>query len=386
VIRPGNRRHLLPLGVLVLCTALNLISGPGQVVVGLLAMAPLVAATVLGRRTTAAYGILAVLLGALMGVYGHQYRPETEVAQCLRLVGVAAGGGLALFACVLRLRREAALARLSAEAATSRASVLVAETLQRSLLTEPPPVPGLDIAVRYLPAVQHARVGGDWYDAFPLPDGSTMLVIGDVAGHDVAAAATMAQARGLLRGIAHTVAGSPAAVLGALDRTLGSLQVATLITATVATARREPDGSVGLRWSNAGHPPPVLVCVDGATHVLERRPNLLLGAGGDAARVDHELVLRPGDTVVLYTDGLVERRGASLDEGTTRLVAELRTLAGEPLEELCDGLLSALAGSVCDDVAVLALRVGIGPGPAPQGTDGGRSAAGTPAVSRLARS
>ena len=381
MVRPGNRRHVLPLGVLLVCSALNLISGPGQVVVGLLAMAPLVAATVLGRRTTAAYGILAVLLAALLGVYGHQYRPETEVAQALRLIGVALGGGLALFACMLRLRREAALARLSAEAATSRASVLVAETLQRSLLTEPPPVPGLDIAVRYLPAVQHARVGGDWYDAFPLPDGSTMLVIGDVAGHD---AATMAQARGLLRGIAHTVADSPAAVLGALDRTLGSLQLATLITATVATARREPDGSVRLRWSNAGHPPPVLVCADGATHVLQRRPNLLLGAGGDPARADHELVLRPGHTVVLYTDGLVERRGASLDEGTTRLVAELRTLAGRPLEELCDALLSEMAGSVCDDVAVLALRVGVGP--APRRLDGGRSASGTAVVSPLGRS
>ena len=108
---------------------------------------------------------------------------------------------------------------MSAQAAASRAVVELAETLQRSLLGDPPAVEGLETAVRYRPATRHAQVGGDWYDAFPVPDGSTMLVIGDVAGHDAPAAATMSQTRGMVRAIAQSAAGSPAAVLTELDTT-----------------------------------------------------------------------------------------------------------------------------------------------------------------------
>ncbi|MGY5883178.1 PP2C family protein-serine/threonine phosphatase [Modestobacter lacusdianchii] len=351
-------RHLLPLGVLVLFSLLNLVSEPGQVVVGLLAMAPLVAATVLGRRATAAYGVAALLLAVFFGFYGDQYSAGTVVAQSIRLMGVALGGVLALFACTLRLRREEVLTRLSAEAAMARGAVQVAETLQRSLLTDPPAVPGLAIAVRYLPAVQHAQVGGDWYDAFPVPGGSTMLVIGDVAGHDVAAAATMAQARGVLRGIGTTVAGSPALVLGALDRAMAQLQVHTLITAAVATVH-PPTAESGPRldWSNAGHPPPVLLSADGRVQLLDRTPDLLLGVAAGVQRAEHHLTLAHGDTLVLYTDGLVERRGVPLDAGTSWLTERLAGLAGLPLEELCDELIAGMSGRLDDDVAVLAVRV-----------------------------
>ncbi|MFQ1002603.1 PP2C family protein-serine/threonine phosphatase [Modestobacter sp. SSW1-42] len=356
--RRVSRRHLLPLGVLAFCVVLDVISGPGQVVIGLLAMAPLVAAILMGRASTIAYGLAAVALAVLLGVYGDQYTAETAFAQSLRILGVVVSGVLAVFACTLRLRREEALARLNTEAATSRAAVQLAASLQRSLLTEPPVVPGVEMAVRYLPAMQHAQVGGDWYDAFPLADGTTMLVIGDVAGHDVAAAATMAQARGVLRGIASTVGSSPAAVLDAMDRALLQLRVETLMTVTAATLRREPDGgSTTLTWSNAGHPPPVLTGADGAVAVLRRPTDLLLGISPKVPRTDHTVQLSPGDTVLLYTDGLVERRGSTLDEGTAWLVEALAPLAGRPLEELCDALLEGMAGAVPDDVAVLAVRV-----------------------------
>ena len=353
-----SRRHLLPVGVLAFCTAVDLISGPTQVLIGLLAMGPLVAAILLGRVATIGYALAALALAVVLGLYGDQYSAENVFAQSLRLLGVVVSGVLAVIACVLRLRREDVLARLNTEAATSRAAVQLAASLQRSLLTEPPVVPGLELAVRYLPAMQHAQVGGDWYDAFPLAGGSTMLVIGDVAGHDVAAAATMAQARGVLRGIASTVTGSPAAVLSALDRALLQLRVETLMTVVTATVHPGPDGrTTTFTWSNAGHPPPVLVGADGTVSVLRRRTDLLLGISPTAPRTDHAVRLAPGDTVLLYTDGLVERRGSTLDDGTDWLVGRLTSLAGHPLEQLCDVLLEGMAGALPDDVAVLAVRV-----------------------------
>jgi sigma-B regulation protein RsbU (phosphoserine phosphatase) len=357
VARPVSRRHLLPVGVLVFCTVLDLISGPGQVVIGLLAMGPLVAAILMGRTATVGYGLAALGLAVALGFYGDQYAAENAFAQALRILGVVVSGVLAVIACTLRLRREEVLARLNTEAATSRAAVQLAASLQRSLLTDPPAVPGLELAVRYLPAMRHAQVGGDWYDAFPLAEGSTMLVIGDVAGHDVAAAATMAQARGVLRGIASTVPASPAAVLSALDHALLQLQVDTLMTVVAATVQPVADGGTTLTWSNAGHPPPVLVSADGTVTVLRRPTNLLLGVTRSARRADHGTPLAPGDTVLLYTDGLVERRGHTLDEGTAWLVDTLPALAGRPLEQLCDALLAGMAGAVPDDVAVLAVRV-----------------------------
>jgi sigma-B regulation protein RsbU (phosphoserine phosphatase) len=358
VDRRVSRRHLLPLSVLVFCVVLDLISGPEQVVIGLLAMAPLVAAILMGRTATIGYGLAALGLAVGLGFYGDQYTAETAFAQSLRILGVTVSGVLAVVACTLRLRREDVLARLNREAATSRAAVQLAASLQRSLLTEPPAVPGLEMAVRYLPAMRHAQVGGDWYDAFPLTDGSTMLVIGDVAGHDVAAAATMAQARGVLRGIASTVTGSPAAVLSAMDRALTQLRVETLMTLTAATVHPATDGgAMTLTWSNAGHPPPLLAGADGAVTVLRRPTDLLLGVSAGAPRADHTVTLFPGDTVLLYTDGLVERRGSTLDEGTAWLEQTLTALVGQPLEHLCDALLEGMAGAVPDDVAVLAVRV-----------------------------
>ena len=242
---------------------------------------------------------------------------------------------------------------------------LLAEALQRSLLTDPPALGETAVVVRYVPAAEAARVGGDWYDAFLQRDGSPVIVIGDVVGHDTAAAAAMGQLRGLLRGIAHHSGAGPAEVLRGLDEAIAHMHTETLATAAVARLEHAPGehGSSApwrrLRWSNAGHPPPIVLTADGGVTVLGAPVgDLMLGVDPTAERAESAIDLPPGSTVLLYTDGLVERRGTTLDEGTTRLGACLRELVGRPLEELCDALLERMiAGTPQDDVALVALRV-----------------------------
>jgi PAS domain S-box-containing protein len=236
----------------------------------------------------------------------------------------------------------------------------LAEALQRSLLTDPPAMGDVEIVVRYVPAAEAARVGGDWYDAFPLRDGTPVLVIGDVVGHDTAAAAAMGQLRALLRGIAHFSGAGPAEVLRGLDEAIADMHTDTL--ATAAVARIETAGAGGpsrLRWANAGHPPPIVVGPDGGATLLGGPiGDLMLGVDCTVRRPEsvHDLV--PGSTVLLYTDGLVERHGSTLDVGTARLCHLLGELAGRPLEELCDALLDhMLQGGRQDDVAIVAFRL-----------------------------
>ncbi|MGY1630734.1 SpoIIE family protein phosphatase [Geodermatophilus sp. SYSU D01186] len=232
----------------------------------------------------------------------------------------------------------------------------LAEVLQRSLLTQPLNVDGARLEVRYVPAAEAAQVGGDWYDAFLQRRGDPVLVIGDVAGHDTAAAAEMGQLRGLLRGIAHYSGAGPAEVLRGLDDAIAHLYPGTL--ATAAIARVEADGT-RLRWASAGHPPPLVVDTDGAVSVLSRGyGDLLLGVDPTAARREFVAPLRPGATVLLYTDGLVERRDRGVDAGVAELRRHLAELVGLPLDRLCDELLARmLAGVPQDDVALVALRL-----------------------------
>jgi serine phosphatase RsbU (regulator of sigma subunit) len=239
----------------------------------------------------------------------------------------------------------------------------LAEGLQRSLLTEPPEPDHAEIAVRYLPAAEAARVGGDWYDAFLQPCGATMLVIGDVVGHDTAAAAAMGQLRGLLRGIATYSDAGPVEVLRGLDASMTTLQAKTLATAAVARFEQTPDelerGVTRMRWANAGHLPPLVVNPDGTVAELASwKGDLLLGVDPDARRRESVVVLDRGSTVLLYTDGLIERRDANLDDGLVRLRDALMELAGRPLDELLDELIERLVhGHPEDDVALVAVRL-----------------------------
>ncbi len=170
----------------------------------------------------------------------------------------------------------------------------------------------------------------------------------------------MGQLRNMLRGIVHALDAPPACTLTALDRALRDLGMTTLVTALLArveqTAEEAATGARTLRWSNAGHLPPLLLGADGTARLLEREPELLLGVDPAVQRTDATVTLHPGDTVVLYTDGLVERRVATLDEGLSRLVEAGTELAGVPVTKLCDALLSRLAPEYADDVALVALR------------------------------
>ncbi|MGZ4595239.1 MAG: SpoIIE family protein phosphatase, partial [Actinomycetes bacterium] len=251
---------------------------------------------------------------------------------------------------------------LEALYARSRSIVRAAETLQRSLLTDPDDGGVVETAVRYVPAAREAQVGGDWYDVFPQPDGSTVLVIGDVAGHDTAATACMAQLRGLLRGIAYDSADSPGGVLRRLDAAIEGLRFGVMATVLVArleqTHAERAAGGTRMRWSSAGHPPPLLATADGDVTVLATaRADLLLGVDATAPRAEAEMLLPRGSTVLLYTDGLVERRDQVIDDGIDRLVTALGELSGGPLAEVCDALLTRLVPARGeDDVALIAVR------------------------------
>ncbi|RBY97161.1 histidine kinase [Blastococcus sp. TF02-8] len=255
-------------------------------------------------------------------------------------------------------QQAAELEALAARAASDRA---LSDRLQQSLLTPPPEPDHLQIAVRYRPAAHEAQVGGDWYDAFLQPDGATMLAIGDVVGHDSNAAAAMGQLRGLLRALAYDSDDAPAATLTRVEHAAQGLAVSTLATGVLARIERHPDvpvtGARLLRWSNAGHPPPVLLAPDGTVTELTSRPELMLGIDPDAPRTDHVVDLPDHHTLLLFTDGLVERRDIDLDEGTRRLHEVLRDLGDRPLEDLLDEVLARLVPEAgADDVAIVAVR------------------------------
>ncbi|HEU4513676.1 MAG TPA: SpoIIE family protein phosphatase [Nocardioidaceae bacterium] len=238
----------------------------------------------------------------------------------------------------------------------------LAAELQRSLLTEPPENERTEVVVRYVAAAEEAQVGGDWYDAFLQADGGTVLVIGDVMGHDTRAAAAMGQLRALLRGISFTTGTGPAEMLSRLDEAIEGLQVKT--TATGLVVRVEPrapedTGPARLCWSNAGHPPPIVVPpVGGAVALENEEPDLLLGVLAHTERQETSAFLEPGGTLLLYTDGLIERRGESLDQGVATLTAAVDRLAGLPLPVMCDRLLAELLPDDNeDDVALVAVRL-----------------------------
>ncbi len=223
--------------------------------------------------------------------------------------------------------------------------------LQRSMLTDPPDVPGMELAACYRPAGQDTEVGGDWYDAFLLPGGDLAVVIGDVVGHDMAAAASMGQLRSMLRALAVDTDGAPDDVVARLDRLATGLQVTSFTTLLYGRIRRSASQCV-LSWANAGHPPPVLMNSAGSGRLLSEARGLVLGAQPDTVRNCPEVPLPPGSTLLLYTDGLTERRADQPDDDVIERCAALTEIA---LDQLCDELLTG--APAYDDIALLAVRV-----------------------------
>ncbi|GGC01071.1 SpoIIE family protein phosphatase [Cellulomonas carbonis] len=225
-------------------------------------------------------------------------------------------------------------------------------TLQHSLLPELPDVPGLDLSASYLPALHRAQVGGDWFDVLPLPDGAIGLAVGDVVGHDLQAAASMGQLRSVLRSYAWS--GEPAhRVISRLDELVQGLGMADM--STCVYLRLEGDR---LSYSRAGHPPALLREPDGTVRLLEGALGTPIGVANLAEAPEVDTTLPVGATLVVYTDGLVERRDRGLREGIAELV---RVLEGLPPDltarEVRDALVGALVGQDQeDDVCVLVVR------------------------------
>jgi serine phosphatase RsbU (regulator of sigma subunit) len=240
--------------------------------------------------------------------------------------------------------------RLAAELAQQRH---VTVELQRAILPlhdEPFDLPGLRAVVRYLPASHDSRVGGDWYITAELPSGLVLIALGDVAGHGLAAAAGMARLRGALAGLAITGA-PPHQLVDWLNRLVR--HVDTEHTASVVAGYFDP-ASRTLTWAQAGHPPPVLVRGPQA-RALPQPDGILLGAGERSYATASEQ-LEVGDLLLLYSDGLVERRDRSIDEGLTTLVASACGVT-DPEKVICV-VLDAMANTdTDDDTCLVALQV-----------------------------
>ncbi|MGX1365316.1 serine phosphatase RsbU (regulator of sigma subunit) [Streptomyces canus] len=213
-----------------------------------------------------------------------------------------------------------------------------AEALQRAQLTDLPTPPGLLLAARYLPATWGMNIGGDWYDAFLQPDGSLLAVIGDVTGHGLHAAVVMGQLRTALRAYAVENA-TPGEILTRLHRMLGHLQPELYATALIARFR---PGEPEVVWASAGHPPAVVRTADGTVRVLDAKPGVMLGIPLPYVHKDQRADLPPGSSLVLYTDGLVERRGQGIDPGIGRLGRALEALGTPELEQDLDAAADAL--------------------------------------------
>jgi PAS domain S-box-containing protein len=248
------------------------------------------------------------------------------------------------------------LADAMANAETSAREHTVAETLQRAVLPGTlPAIPGLDLAVSYLPASDGVHVGGDWYDVFPLGDSRVGLVIGDVAGHSVASASIMGQVRSMLRAYAidHPHPGD------ALQRTNTAL--ARLLPEAIASAVYAVlDLATGdLTYANAGHPPPLITSGPGHDEYLDDAPGVILGASADISLSAGQRRLSPGTGLLFYTDGLIEDRRRDIDEGLSTLAATLRHSGAGTADQICTAAESVLHGkpSRADDVCLLAVQL-----------------------------
>jgi serine phosphatase RsbU (regulator of sigma subunit)/anti-sigma regulatory factor (Ser/Thr protein kinase) len=247
-------------------------------------------------------------------------------------------------------------AALAIEHAQSLEQRRLAEALQRMLLPQDlAGIAGIEVAARYMPAAQAARLGGDWYDLFPLDRGRIGVAIGDVVGRGLPAAALMAQLRTALR--AYALDGhEPAAVIERVSRLLSYLSPGTMTTAGYVAL--DPEAGLATVVS-AGHPPPLLIAPDGTAQFLQVEGDPAMGVSAMTRFRSHECPMPAGATLLLYTDGVVEVRGESIDEGLERLRRLAERHAGDRVEALCDTVIRELvaAGRPSDDVALLAVRV-----------------------------
>jgi len=227
-----------------------------------------------------------------------------------------------------------------------------AMVLQRSLLTEPPTVPGLQICARYRPAGRD-EVGGDWYDAFLCRPDQLAVVIGDVVGHDITAAAAMGHLRATLRGLALDRCERPATILDRLAAINAQLAITPFATLIYAHLTRAGDHWT-LCWASAGHPPPLLITPSGA-QLLERVTGTALVSSRTPPRTEAEITLSEGSTLLFYTDGLIERRGSALTDDHDALLTRAADAAHHLIEPLCDDLIAEAPTD--DDIAVLAIRL-----------------------------
>jgi len=248
--------------------------------------------------------------------------------------------------------------QLAEQRRTIAAEHELAARLQQIILPIPAgpiELPGLEVAVRYLPAGQESLVGGDWYHAAALRDGSVLLAVGDVAGHGTPAATAMAQLRHALRALAVATT-DPAALLAQLNHLTCDLeQEKPELAATAVIARYDPVAR-RLTWAQAGHPPPLL-SRGGRTGPLSRPPGPMLGVVDHATYTCVTLDLGVGDVLLFYTDGLVEHRRRSLDDGLNAVIQTVDTAVAaspeQPLPVLLDRLRRA---NPDDDTCILAAR------------------------------
>src|SRR3984885_9519281 len=268
-------------------------------------------------------------------------------------------GGAALTILGALLAERLVRRRASAERGSSEIGRLyveqrsVAETLQRAILPDQAPaIPGMQIAVRYLPGVSGTEVGGDWYDVVPLGGGRFVFVVGDVSGRGVRAAAMMASLHYASR--AYALEGHPPAViLDQLTRTMDIAEdghFATVLCGLVDV------GTHQVTLANAGHLPP-LVCGGGRASLVPAKPGSPIGIRGGAAFEPTLLTTAARGTLIAYTDGLVERRGETLDTGLKRLLQAATDRCGSSLDDLLTSLVSELTGdSPTNDIALIGLR------------------------------